>query len=98
MQVFIIGSPLETAESLSPKHLNNQINEAKIILDALRGAKAWSNYENSITEWCPHCEEEVTLVGEFRVQKCPNCGEDILPCSICSGYNSGCFSCPLMTK
>ena len=44
MQVFIICSPLETAKALSPKHLNNQINEAKIILDALNGAKAWSNH------------------------------------------------------
>ena len=44
MQVFIVGSPLETAIALSKRHLNNQINEAKIILDALNGAKAWSNH------------------------------------------------------
>lgn len=44
MQVFIVGSPLETAMALSNRHLNNQINEAKIILDALNGAKAWSNH------------------------------------------------------
>lgn len=44
MQVFIVGSPLETARALSKRHLNNQINEAKIILDALNGAKAWSNH------------------------------------------------------
>ena len=44
MQVFIIGTPLETAMALSKHHLNNQINEAKIILDALNGAKAWSNH------------------------------------------------------
>lgn len=44
MQVFIIGTPLETAMALSKRHLNNQINEAKIILDALDGAKAWSNH------------------------------------------------------
>lgn len=44
MQVFIIGTPLETARMLSPKHLNNQINECKIILDALRGSKAWINH------------------------------------------------------
>ena len=44
MQVFIIGTPLETAMALSKRHLNNQINEAKIILDALNGAKAWSNH------------------------------------------------------
>jgi hypothetical protein len=44
MQVFIVGTPFETAMSLSPRHLNNQINEAKVILDALNGAKAWSNH------------------------------------------------------
>lgn len=44
MQVFIIGTPFETAMALSKRHLNNQINEAKIILDALNGAKAWSNH------------------------------------------------------
>lgn len=44
MQVFIVGSPLETARALSKRHLNNQINEAKIILDALNGAKAWRNH------------------------------------------------------
>ena len=44
MQVFIVGTPFETAMVLSQKHLNNQINEAKIILDALSGAKAWSNH------------------------------------------------------
>lgn len=44
MQVFIVGSPLETAMALSKRHLNNQIKEVKIILDALNGAKAWSNH------------------------------------------------------
>ena len=44
MQVFIVGSPLETAMALSKRYLNNQINEAKIILDALNGANAWSNH------------------------------------------------------
>ena len=44
MQVFIVGSPLETAMALSKRHLNNQINEAKIILDALNDEKAWSNH------------------------------------------------------
>ena len=44
MQVFIIGTPLETARALSKRHLNNQINEAGIILAALNGAKAWSNH------------------------------------------------------
>ena len=44
MQVFIIGTPLETAMALSKRHLNNQINEAKIILYALNASKAWNNH------------------------------------------------------
>lgn len=44
MQVFIIGSPFETAQILDKKRLNRQIQEAKVILDALNGAKAWSNH------------------------------------------------------
>jgi hypothetical protein len=44
MQVFIVGSPLETAMALDPKRLNRQIQETKVILAALSGAKAWSNH------------------------------------------------------
>jgi hypothetical protein len=44
MQVFIVGSPLETARALDKKRLNRQIQEVKVILDALNGAKAWSNH------------------------------------------------------
>ena len=44
MQVFIIGSPLETAKALDNRRLNKQIIECKQILDALNGAKAWSNH------------------------------------------------------
>lgn len=44
MQVFIVGSPLETAMALDRRRLNRQIQETKVILDALNGAKAWSNH------------------------------------------------------
>ena len=44
MQVFIVGSPLETAMALDPKRLRKQIIECGQILDALNGAKAWSNH------------------------------------------------------
>jgi hypothetical protein len=44
MQVFIVGSPLETAMALDPKRLRKQIIECGQILDALTGAKAWSNH------------------------------------------------------
>ena len=57
MQVFIIGSPFETAKSLSKRHLFNQVNEAKIIINAICGnTKGWKNhpctiqYKNNV-EW-----------------------------------------------
>lgn len=44
MQVFIVGSPLETAQCMDKLRLNKQILECRQILDALNGAKAWSNH------------------------------------------------------
>lgn len=44
MQVFIVGSPLETAKVLDKRRLNKQIIECGQILDALNGAKAWNNH------------------------------------------------------
>jgi hypothetical protein len=44
MQVFIIGTPLETAMALDPLRLNKQIIECQQILDALNGKKAWSRH------------------------------------------------------
>ncbi len=44
MQVFIVGSPFKTAMTLDRRRLNKQVIECKQILDALNGAKAWSNH------------------------------------------------------
>lgn len=44
MQVFIVGSPLETARALDNRRLNRQLQEVKVILASLNGAKAWSNH------------------------------------------------------
>lgn len=44
MNVFIVGSPLETARVLDRRRLNKQIIECEQILDALSGKKAWSNH------------------------------------------------------
>jgi hypothetical protein len=44
MQVFIVGTPLETAMALDRRRLNKQIIECGQILDALNGKKAWSNH------------------------------------------------------
>lgn len=44
MQVFIVGSPLETAQCMDKLRLNKQILECRQILASLNGAKAWSNH------------------------------------------------------
>ena len=41
-----------------------------------------TNNEN-IYEYCPHCDTEVALTDELKVQSCPNCGKYIVPCNIC---------------
>lgn len=45
MQVFIVGSPLETAMTLDPKRIRSQIREAHIILAAIHGEiKGWIHH------------------------------------------------------
>jgi hypothetical protein len=46
MQVFIVGSPLETARAMAgdTRRYNKQIIEVGQILDALNGNSAWSNH------------------------------------------------------
>lgn len=45
MQVFVVGSPLETAMALDPKRLRSQIREAHIILNAIHGeGKGWFHH------------------------------------------------------
>ena len=45
MQVFVVGSPLETAMALDPKRLRSQIREVHIILAAIHGeSKAWCHH------------------------------------------------------
>lgn len=56
MQVFIVGSPLETAQALDYRRLSKQIIECQQIVDALNGKQAWHNhpctlqYKNNI-QW-----------------------------------------------
>ena len=44
MQVFIVGTPFETAKALDNQRLRKQIIECDQILDALNGKAAWSNH------------------------------------------------------
>lgn len=44
------------------------------------------------TEFCPHCNTETNFVINPMKEiefKCENCGETILPCSLCSGNKCG---------
>lgn len=55
MQIFIIGTPLETAILLDNKRFHRQLSEAKIILNAIYGENGWKGplidmYRNNI-EW-----------------------------------------------
>lgn len=45
MQVFIIGTPLETAKALDKRRLNKQILECQQIINAIKGeSEAWKNH------------------------------------------------------
>lgn len=45
MQIFITGSPLETAKALDKKRLNKQIIEARQVMQAINGElKAWEKH------------------------------------------------------
>ena len=50
---------------------------------------------DKIYELCPHCEYEVELDFRFEVQICPECGQPILPCSICETCLGWPTNCPL---
>lgn len=59
MQVFVIGTPLETAKALDKKRLNKQILECQQILNTLEGkSTAWKNHpcvlqygSNNLDKW-----------------------------------------------
>lgn len=44
-------------------------------------------------EVCPHCDTEFVFVADGKsamVQVCPNCGNDVLLCSLCSSCSTSC--------
>lgn len=44
MQIFVVGSIIYTASKLDKKRFNNQITEARIILDCLNGKNGWGKH------------------------------------------------------
>lgn len=86
MQVFIIGTPYETAMALDSLRLNKQLIECRQILDALRGAKAWSNHPcvlqyRGCEKWLEHYHDCLLFVkrGYYDLAK------------IESGYATDCY-------
>lgn len=70
MQVFIIGSPFETAKALDKLRLNKQIIECKQILRALNGDKAWSNHPCTLQYkdhqvWLVHYLQTLVYYSEY---------------------------------
>ena len=51
--------------------------------------------ERTCFEVCPHCENEVELLTEWRVQFCPACGHAIVPCNLCFPDHTNCKDCTL---
>ena len=95
MQVFIIGSPFETAKCLDRKRLNKQIIECRQILDAISGkTKAWTNHPCTIqykehTSWLVnylntliHYRRYVVLQDNFYLDAaivCNCCANKLMP-------------------
>lgn len=50
--------------------------------------------DDSVYEYCPHCDCEVPMVNEFKVQVCPNCGKYIVVCNLCPLLSDG--KCPTL--
>ena len=53
------------------------------------------NDEEIIIEWCPHCTMDVEIKGKAEKQICPECGEEITPCSLCDYNKVFCGNCIL---
>jgi len=51
-----------------------------------------------ISEYCSKCEIEVKIKQGFVKQKCPICGEPILPCSLCDNNEVDCKECLVVQK
>lgn len=54
-----------------------------------------ANNKRIVDEWCPYCTQDVKLTTDFKLQKCPNCGMMIAPCSLCDWNTVKCSQCLL---
>lgn len=65
MQIFVVGSVIYTASVLDKKRFNNQITEARIILDCLNGKNGWGKHP--LAKMYGECKEWLGLyIESFR--------------------------------
>ena len=80
MQIFIIGTPLETAILLDNKRFHRQLSEAKIILNAIYGENGIANKivfpcnYNRFTKSWESCDSEI--VTHWMPRSIPAPAED----------------------
>ena len=95
MQIFIIGSPLETAMALDSRRLNKQIIECTQILKALSGeTKAWANHPvtkmyKDYQEWLKlymHCLNAYRLNNISAAKYLSNYADTMRPQFHCQEY------------
>ena len=72
-------TPLEIIDFYSVDKIDNMIAEIK----------SWNKYTD---ELCPHCNNEVQILIN-GISICPECGEKILPCSMCDMNSVNCNYC-----
>ena len=49
----------------------------------------------TVTENCPHCNNDVELKAVIMKQFCPVCNHLIKPCAMCDPDKARCNDCPL---
>ena len=73
MQIFVTGTAYETAVHLDRKRLSNQITEARIILNCLRGKNGWGKHPLAkmyigCEEWIEYYIETLRYVFRGHLQ------------------------------
>ena len=51
--------------------------------------------KKTVTEHCPHCENDVELKAVMMKQFCPECQHLIKPCAMCIMTEVNCGECKL---
>ena len=93
----MFGYEMSTNEDYLIRYERGNINDEDWFIDVFKRkivdvVETPNNANDGVIEYCPHCDTEVTLMNEFKVQSCPNCGKKLVPCNICPLLADG--KCP----